>query len=624
MKTRLKRWLAGIIAMLMIVATVFGEGQAEVSQAAGTPIVEYQVHVQKKGWTNYVSQGIAGTTGQGLRLEAMRIKVSGIEGLGIRYRAHVQSYGWLDYVENGSLAGTTGKSKRMEAIQIELTGEQAANYDVYYRVHAQTYGWMNWAKNGEVAGTKGFGKRMEALQICILPKGSTRPAGTGVAYTERKAIAMTAHVQTYGWMAEVEAGKDILGTTGSGKRMEAITLNPVGYDMNVEYSVHVQSIGWTDYKKNGEVAGTVGQGKRLEAVKIRLTGADADKYDIYYRAHVQKFGWLDWAKNDETAGSIGHSYRMEALEVRLVAKGSAAPGNETRATVTMPGITYCAYVQNRGWQNSVSNQQTAGTVGKGLGMQSIRIQTTGDDKLGVEYSVYENGAWSPFVKGDTVAGVTNYPIEGIKIRLTGEDAKAYDVYYRVHSQTYGWFGWACNGAPAGTSMIKKSGQAIEIAIRSKAQAAPGSTREPYRDHVDTEAEALAKQKLNQIGWSLEAAFNWSSHIPYYTNSTAVPAGYTNADWYAIYGFRNGRGNCYNMAATFYQMAKVLGYDVHYVQGYLPQANGRRVTHGWCEIVQDGQIRVYDPNFTYNRGTWAFGITYGTPGTWRYIDYQRLN
>lgn len=140
MKTRLKRWLAGIIAMLMIVATVFGEGQAEVSQAAGTPIVEYQVHVQKKGWTNYVSQGIAGTTGQGLRLEAMRIKVSGIEGLGIRYRAHVQSYGWLDYVENGALAGTTGKSKRMEAIQIELTGEQAANYDVYYRVHAQTYG----------------------------------------------------------------------------------------------------------------------------------------------------------------------------------------------------------------------------------------------------------------------------------------------------------------------------------------------------------------------------------------------------------------------------------------------------------------------------------------------------
>lgn len=624
MRTQLKRWLAGIVAMLLIFATVFGEENVEISRAAETPVVEYQVHVQKKGWTSYISQGTAGTTGQGLRLEAMRIKVRGVKGLGIRYRAHVQTYGWLGYAENGKLAGTTGKAKRMEAIQIELTGEQAANYDVYYRVHVQTYGWMNWAKNGEAAGTKGFGKRMEAMQVCILPKGSTKPSGTGANYTERRAIAMTAHVQTYGWMPEVEAGKNVLGTTGAGKRLEAITLNPVGYNLNVEYSVHVQSIGWMEYKKNGETAGTVGQGKRLEAVKIRLTGADADKYDIYYRAHVQRFGWLDWAKNDEIAGSIGHSYRMEALEVRLVAKGAAAPGKEIRTSVTMPGISYRAYVQGQGWQDAVSNQRTAGTTGRGLGMQSLQMQITGDAKLGVEYSVYQNGGWTPFVSNGDSVGKVGSTIEAVKIRLTGDDAKAYSVYYRMHCQTLGWLGWACDGNPAGLTTVKKSAQAIEVVIKSKAQTAPGSMVNAYRENLYTEAEIYAQQRLNQIGWSLEAAFNWSSHIPYYTNSTAVPAGYTNADWYAIYGFRNERGNCYNMAATFYQMAKVLGYDVHYVQGYLPQANGRRVTHGWCEIVQDGQIRVYDPNFTYNRGTWAFGITYGTPGTWRYIDYQRLN
>ena len=172
--------------------------------------------------------------------------------------------------------------------------------------------------------------------------------------------------------------------------------------------------------------------------------------------------------------------------------------------------------------------------------------------------------------------------------------------------------------------LGKCAQAIEIAIRSKAQYAPGVVGNAYRNNLDTEAEGYARARLNKIGWNLQAAFNWSAGMPYFTNSTDVPAGYTNADWYAIYGFRNNKGNCYNMAATFYQMAKLLGYDVHYVQGYLPQSNGRRVTHGWCEIVKNGGITVYDPNFTYNTGRQAFGITYGTPGTWRYSDYQRMN
>ena len=30
-------------------------------------------------------------------------------------------------------------------------------------------------------------------------------------------------------------------------------------------------------------------------------------------------------------------------------------------------------------------------------------------------------------------------------------AKHYDVYYRVHAETYGWLDWAKNGDPAGTA-----------------------------------------------------------------------------------------------------------------------------------------------------------------------------
>jgi uncharacterized protein YjdB len=81
------------------------------------------------------------------------------------------------------------------------------------------------------------------------------------------------------------------------------------------------------------LSGTSGQSKRLEAIEISLTGAAADKYDIYYCVHAQNCGWLDWAKNGESAGTAGFGYRLEAIKIVLVPKGGAAPGNTARAFV---------------------------------------------------------------------------------------------------------------------------------------------------------------------------------------------------------------------------------------------------------------------------------------------------
>ena len=41
-------------------------------------------------------------------------------------------------------------------------------------------------------------------------------------------------------------------------------------------------------------------------------------------------------------------------------------------------------------------------------------------------------------------------VEAIQINLTGEMANHYDVYYRVHAESYGWLDWAKNGESAGT------------------------------------------------------------------------------------------------------------------------------------------------------------------------------
>jgi len=44
--------------------------------------------------------------------------------------------------------------------------------------------------------------------------------------------------------------------------------------------------------KNASMSGTNGQGLRLETIRIKLSGTDADKYDIYYQVHAQNFGLL--------------------------------------------------------------------------------------------------------------------------------------------------------------------------------------------------------------------------------------------------------------------------------------------------------------------------------------------
>ena len=58
-------------------------------------------------------------------------------------------------------------------------------------------------------------------------------------------------------------------------------------------------------------------------------------------------------------------------------------------------------------------------------------------------------------------------------------AKQYDVYYRVHVQTYGWLGWAKNGASAGTEGLAKRMEAIEIVLVAKGKSAPGSTARAF-------------------------------------------------------------------------------------------------------------------------------------------------
>ncbi|MBQ9043556.1 MAG: RICIN domain-containing protein [Eggerthellaceae bacterium] len=279
--------------------------------------VKYQAHVQGKGWMPEVADGaVAGTEGQALRLESLRITVTGDVKGAVQCQAHVQGIGWTG-LSTGS-AGTTGQSKRLEAVRLVLTGDVSQWYDISYRVHVQKKGWMGWVSNGAVAGTTGQALRIEAIEVVLEAKAAQTSASEGII-----GVRTAAHVQSIGWQAPALAG-ETSGTTGQSKRVEAlkISLDAGTVGGGITYNVHVQRKGWINGVSNGAVAGTTGQSLRMEAVQISLTGAIAQAYDVVYRAHVQSLGWQPWTLNGGTAGTTGQSKRVEALQVKLVKKGS--------------------------------------------------------------------------------------------------------------------------------------------------------------------------------------------------------------------------------------------------------------------------------------------------------------
>ena len=286
-----------------------------------TPSVEYSVHVQDKGWTDYVSDGTtAGTTGQSLQMEAIKIKVNGMSG-DVVYRTHVEDYGWMSNKSSGSISGTTGKNLQIEAIQIYLTGKISESYDVYYRAHIADFGWLGWTKNGETAGSTECALQMEAIQIKLCPKNSSiTTSQSSIGFPQ---LSYKAHVSDIGWQNYVSEGTTA-GTTGRSLQMEALEISCKDFfgGSGIQYCAHVADVGWQDWKNSDTIAGTTGQNKKMEAIKIKLSGYIANYFDVYYRVHCADYGWLGWACNGESAGTTGGRKQMEAIQIKIIRKGN--------------------------------------------------------------------------------------------------------------------------------------------------------------------------------------------------------------------------------------------------------------------------------------------------------------
>lgn len=287
------------------------------------PAINYQAHVEDKGWLDTVHDNeIAGTVNQSKRLEALILNLKENDKSMVRYRAHIADVGWQAWVTSGAQAGTTDKAIAIQAFQAELTNEYKDMYDIYYRVHVPYRGWLGWAKNGEIAGSIGLALRTEAIQIKLVIKGS-QISTEGLSSLTKPTLTYSSHVQDMGWMSYADEGK-MAGTTNQKKRMEAVKIKLSDFDGNsgLTYRTHVSDVGWQNWVSSNERAGTEGQNKPIEAIEISLSRTMSDFFDIYYRMHVSNMGWLGWAKNGETAGTIGGRIQSEAIEIKLVPRNS--------------------------------------------------------------------------------------------------------------------------------------------------------------------------------------------------------------------------------------------------------------------------------------------------------------
>ena len=177
----------------------------------------------------------------------------------------------------------------------------------------------------------------------------------------------------------------------------------------------------------------------------------------------------DASKADSKAGSTAKS---TAANTALTTQST----KKTQAAKPSAKVSLRAHVQDIGDQSWVTagvgskNKATAGTSGKGLRMESLRITLDSSVSGSIQYQVHvQDVGWQTLRKDGTIAGTSgkSLRLEAVRIALTGDVSRYYNIKYRVHVQNLGWQDWKQNGALAGTSGQGLRLEAIQVYLAKK-------------------------------------------------------------------------------------------------------------------------------------------------------------
>lgn len=172
-----------------------------------------------------------------------------------------------------------------------------------------------------------------------------------------------------------------------------------------------------------------------------------------------------------------------------------------------------AHVAQLGWQPAVADGEVAGTTGRSLGLEALRVSLAGlsDEELegsSVEMrALVHDSGWQDWQAGSAGTTGQGKAIEALQIRLVGELSERYDIWYRVHSAEFGWLGWAHNGESAGSDGYGRDVQAIEIALVPAGEGAPGST-----DGAFMAPSVSFSSHIANVGWQAGISDDASGRI----------------------------------------------------------------------------------------------------------------
>ena len=176
-------------------------------------------------------------------------------------------------------------------------------------------------------------------------------------------------------------------------------------------------------------------------------------------------------------------------------------------------VTYETHAEILGWMSPVSNGEMGGTVGEGRQLEAVKAYVTSNLPGSLEMSCSAFGReWSSWAEAITGSTGESRALQAIRIKLTGELATEYDVFYCVHVADYGWLGWAKNGESAGTINKGKTLQAIRIYLAKKGSEIPDRT-----------SIASMESEVPSIGYSAHSSYiGWQGQV-----TNGATAGFTN-------------------------------------------------------------------------------------------------
>ncbi|MBR3318028.1 MAG: InlB B-repeat-containing protein [Atopobiaceae bacterium] len=192
-----------------------------------------------------------------------------------------------------------------------------------------------------------------------------------------------------------------------------------------------------------------------------------------------KLGSKTLKAGTDFAYSYKANVRAGTATVTATGKGAYSGSASRTFRIVAPAGSATATLLD-GRRSTAALGKTCGTVGKSMTMTSLAISLARPFpvKGGIEYRTHvQTTGWEKGWKRDgAVAGnpKAKKRLEGIQVRLYGDMAKRYDVYYRAHVQRVGWMAWAKNGASAGSQSGSRRMEAVQVVLVPKGQKAPAN------------------------------------------------------------------------------------------------------------------------------------------------------